>query len=109
MTRDVLAQVCDKVDLVEPVLPFADQIEVELSRANVLDKLGTIYRVGMQDFYPEKKSYWFIWCQWCVGQLKDEDLVKFLMRCAEAVVDGGLIFVKVSPNATSKSIFQIKN
>ncbi|KAK9448892.1 alpha N-terminal protein methyltransferase 1 [Limtongia smithiae] len=95
VTRDVLCKFCDKVDLVEPVVPFAEQIPIELERVGASAKLGTIYRVGMQDFTPEKPGmYWFVWAQWCLGQLTDADLVKFLKRCAEGLQVGGMIFVK---------------
>ena len=42
-----------------------------------------------------------IWCQWCLGQLNDEDLVSFLIRCKESLRTSthgfdldGLIIVK---------------
>ncbi|KAK7205867.1 alpha-N-methyltransferase NTM1 [Myxozyma melibiosi] len=105
VTRDVLTQVCDKVDLVEPVIPFADQIAVELAHAGAAEKLGDVHRVGMQDFFPAKNSYMLVWCQWCLGQLKDTDLVAFLVRCSEALVEGGLIFVKENNTSTDEDEF----
>ncbi|KAK9461473.1 uncharacterized protein V1516DRAFT_676061 [Lipomyces oligophaga] len=105
VTRDVLSQVCIKVDLVEPVEPFADQIEQELEKANALEKLGTIYKIGMQDFTPQQGHYWIIWCQWCLGQLKDLDLVAFLRRCSAGLKKGGLIFVKENNATTDEDEF----
>ncbi|KAK9453035.1 alpha-N-methyltransferase NTM1 [Dipodascopsis uninucleata] len=94
VTRDVLSKLCDKIDLVEPVAPFADQIPIELEKAGVSEKLGTIYKKPMQDFVPQGQKYWFIWCQWCLGQLKDSDLVEFLKRCSNGLQSDGMIFVK---------------
>ncbi|KAK9240489.1 alpha-N-methyltransferase NTM1 [Lipomyces kononenkoae] len=100
VTRDVLSKFCSKVDLVEPVVPFANQIRIELESKNLLDKLGDIRQVGMQDFTPEPERYWFIWCQWCLGQLKDVHLVEFLRRCKAGLQKDGLIFVKENNTST---------
>ncbi|KAK9363798.1 alpha-N-methyltransferase NTM1 [Lipomyces starkeyi] len=100
VTRDVLSKFCSKIDLVEPVAPFANQIRIELERKNVLDKLGDVRQIGMQDFTPEPERYWFIWCQWCLGQLKDAHLVEFLRRCKSGLQKDGLIFVKENNTST---------
>ncbi|KAJ8100376.1 alpha-N-methyltransferase NTM1 [Lipomyces tetrasporus] len=100
VTRDVLSKFCSKVDLVEPVVPFANQISTELERKNLLDRLGNVLQIGMQDFSPEPGKYWFIWCQWCLGQLKDTHLVDFLERCKTGLQKDGLIFVKENNTST---------
>ncbi|KAK9389536.1 alpha-N-methyltransferase NTM1 [Lipomyces mesembrius] len=100
VTRDVLSKFCSKIDLVEPVVPFANQIRIELERKKVLDKLGDVLQIGMQDFTPEPENYWIIWCQWCLGQLKDAHLVEFLRRCKRGLQKDGLIFVKENNTST---------
>ncbi|KAK9354485.1 hypothetical protein V1523DRAFT_432570 [Lipomyces doorenjongii] len=100
VTRDVLSKFCCKIDLVEPVVPFANQIRIELEHKKVLDKLGDVRQIGMQDFTPEPEKYWLIWCQWCLGQLKDAHLVEFLRRCKLGLQKDGLIFVKENNTST---------
>lgn len=93
ITRDLLWKVSDKVDLLEPVKPFVEQMPAELQQVQSLGKLGQIYDIGMQEWVPDKK-YWLIWCQWCVGQLPDDVLVEFWKTCRGALVENGTIIVK---------------
>ncbi|KAI5970736.1 hypothetical protein CANMA_000155 [Candida margitis] len=93
ITRDLLWKVSDKVDLLEPVKPFVEQMPVELQQVESLGKLGQIYDIGMQDWVPDK-SYWLVWCQWCVGQLPDDVLVEFWKTCRGALIENGTIIVK---------------
>ncbi|KAK6458398.1 alpha-N-methyltransferase NTM1 [Scheffersomyces xylosifermentans] len=97
ITRDLLWKVSDKVDLLEPVKPFVQQMENELVGVAKRGKLGDIYDIGMQDWAasPEKRGrYWLVWCQWCVGQLPDAELVQFWIRCREALMPNGTLIVK---------------
>ncbi|KAK9468675.1 alpha-N-methyltransferase NTM1 [Lipomyces arxii] len=105
VTKDLLSKICDKIDLLEPVIPFAHQIPVELERANLSNKLGQIYKIPMQDFTPNEGAYWIIWCQWCLGQLKDDHLVTFLIRCKSALQKDGLVFVKENNTSTLNDDF----
>ncbi|KAK6202540.1 alpha-N-methyltransferase NTM1 [Scheffersomyces amazonensis] len=99
ITRDLLWKVSDKVDLLEPVKPFVAQMENELVGVASKGKLGDIYDIGMQEWYPPAhKKYWLIWCQWCVGQLPDEVLVQFWSRCREALLDNGVGTMIVKEN-----------
>ncbi|ODQ67981.1 hypothetical protein NADFUDRAFT_81089 [Nadsonia fulvescens var. elongata DSM 6958] len=94
VTRDMLSRVCDKVDLVEPVIPFVEQMHKDLQPLKDAGKVVDIYPIGMQDFVPEEGKYWVIWCQWCVGHLNDENLIKFFQRCIAGLQPGGTIIVK---------------
>lgn len=93
ITRDMLHKYCDKIDLVEPVKPFVDQMASELKSLIEINKIGRIYQIGMQDWIPDKK-YWLIWCQWCVGHLPDNELISFLKRCKDSLQPNGTIIVK---------------
>ena len=93
ITRDLLWKVSDKVDLLEPVKPFVEQMPIELQQVQSAGKLGQIYNIGMQEWVPDKQ-YWLIWCQWCVGQLPDDVLVEFWKTCRSALIDNGTIIVK---------------
>lgn len=94
VTKKMLSKHCDKIDLIEPVKPFVEQMEVELSGLREEGKIGTIYDIGMQEWVPEEGKYWVIWCQWCVGHLPDAELVKFFKRCIVGLQPNGTIIVK---------------
>lgn len=97
ITRDLLWKVSDRCDLLEPVKPFVAQMENELAGVAQKGKLGDIYPIGMQEWQcdPNKLGkYWLVWCQWCVGQLPDDELVKLWARCKEALMPNGTLIVK---------------
>ena len=99
ITRDFLWKISDKCDLLEPVTPFVAQMHQEMTAVAQRGKLGKIFDVGMQDWEipPEKVGrYWLVWCQWCVGQLPDDELVEFWIKCREALIPngGGTLIVK---------------
>jgi protein N-terminal methyltransferase len=104
VTRDMLHKFSDKIDLVEPVLPFVDQMKTELAPLVEQGKIGTIYDIGMQDWTPEEGKYWLIWCQWCVGHLPDKEFVEFLIRCKKGLQPNGTIVVKEN-NAPGEDVF----
>lgn len=99
ITRDLLWKVSDRCDLLEPVEPFVRQMGPELAAVQQRGKLGDIYDIGMQEWLcPREKvgRYWLVWCQWCVGQLPDDELVDFWVRCKDALIPngGGTLIVK---------------
>jgi len=89
------------VDVVEPVKKFTDELVAGLESENLAvspspstknqGRLGEIINVGLQDWTPAPASYNLIWNQWCLGHLKDAQLVAYLRRCAEGLVsrEGG--------------------
>ncbi|ODV82294.1 uncharacterized protein CANTADRAFT_19862 [Suhomyces tanzawaensis NRRL Y-17324] len=100
ITRDLLWKVSDRCDLLEPVKPFVEQMRLEMVAVANKGKLGDIYDIGMQDWSagPKTGKYWLIWCQWCVGQLPDHELVQFWIRCREALIEGGVGTLMVKEN-----------
>ena len=89
VTIGFLSKVVEKVDIVEPVKSFTDQIKI--------DNIGKIYNVGLEDWQPERDGlgpYDLIWNQWCVGQLSDTEFVKYLKRLPPVLSEGGWIVVK---------------
>lgn len=97
ITRDFLWKVSDTCDLLEPVKPFVAQMHVELAAVAQKGKLGDIYDVGMQQWQSDEAKrgkYWLVWCQWCVGQLPDAELVEFWVRCRQALMHDGTMIVK---------------
>jgi protein N-terminal methyltransferase len=91
VTEGFLSNVCEVVDIVEPVESFAKVVgEGKLKQDG---RVGDIYTVGLEAWEPSK-SYDLIWNQWCVGHLTDSQLVEYLRRCKEAVDSKGWIVVK---------------
>ena len=103
ITAGCLSKVCEIVDIVEPIEKFANE-------AKALDlgdcKLGNVYVTGMERWTPTV-NYDIIWVQWCIGHLRDEQLVKFLMRSNAALSENGWIVVKenMSTDREGKDLF----
>jgi len=96
VTDGFLKDVCEVVDLVEPVGKFAEVLRRQ-SGAAVEGRVGQVLGVGLQDWDPTSeggKKYDLIWNQWCLGHLTDEQLTAYLRRCARVVRDDGWIVVK---------------
>lgn len=92
VTKGLLLDVADRCDLVE-------------SSSRLLfsapDHLGDhqshkcrFFCTELQDWVPGANRYSIIWIQWTLCYLTDLDIVKFLRRCSEGLVDGGWIILK---------------
>ncbi|MCJ1306377.1 Alpha N-terminal protein methyltransferase 1 [Agyrium rufum] len=94
-----LSKVCETVDIVEPVEKFAQ--EVRGAKPSGPGKVGTIYVSGLESWQPDEE-YDLIWNQWCLGHLRDDQLVQYLRRSAAALAENGIIVVKenMSTDAT---------
>lgn len=103
VTGNLLTHFFEKVDLVEQNPKFLEQAKFYLK--NSLSKVGQFYSIGdesnffklirlvtlndipfltfegLQDFCPEAQKYDVIWCQWVLGHLNHEDLIKFFKNC----------------------------
>lgn len=91
VTEGFLCSVCETVDVVEPVEQFTRVLhESPLKRSAVI---GEIYCVGLENWYPEKK-YDLIWTQFCVGHLKDCQMIEYVKRCRDALTETGILVVK---------------
>ncbi|KAL1992055.1 hypothetical protein VTN49DRAFT_4087 [Thermomyces lanuginosus] len=93
ITNEFLRNVCEVVDIVEPVEKFAQVIRrSDLVKDGVV---GDIFVMGLQDWVPpEDRKYDLIWVQWCAGYLTDAQFVEFLVRCRGALSPSGFIVVK---------------
>lgn len=105
VTRDFLHRVCDKVDLLEPVKPFVDQMELELAELSADGKIGEIFNIPMQDWKAEKQRYALIWCQWCCGHLPDDAFLSWLDQCKEGLQKNGMLVVKENNTVTDEDLF----
>lgn len=92
VTEGLLLNVCDTVDVVEPVEKFVSILQKEVQ--NKEDSvIGDIYVTGLESWSPVKK-YDLIWCQWCVGHITDVQLVEYISRCRAALTEKGIMVIK---------------
>lgn len=102
ITKHLLMPIFATVDLVEPQRKFTDKVDeyINSNQPGLVNKLGTIYNVGLQEFTPDASKYDIIWCQWVLGHLRDLDFIAFFRRCASGLADNGIIIIKENVTAT---------
>jgi protein N-terminal methyltransferase len=95
ITKGLLLGVAKKVDVVEPVKKFTDELVQSLGNGEHAGdgaskegkgQIGQVINLGLQDWIPEPGAYDVIWNQWCLGHLTDAQLVVYLQRCTEGLV-----------------------
>lgn len=91
VTKGLLLDFCDRSDLVESSerLLFASPEYVGNNSYRC-----RFFASELQDWEPPTKKYSIVWIQWVLCYLTDDDIVKFLRRCGESLVDGGVIVLK---------------
>ncbi|KRY32402.1 N-terminal Xaa-Pro-Lys N-methyltransferase 1, partial [Trichinella spiralis] len=100
VTKSVLAEKFDKIDLVDVTERFLITAPSYLG-PELSSKIGIKYCCALQNFHPLFGMYNIIWMQWVSGQLHDDDLKEFLIRCKQALLPRqGFIVLKdnISPN-----------
>ena len=50
----------------------------------------------------QAQGYDVVWCQWCLGHLSDEQLVRFMKQAQASLRQGGIIVVKENCCAEAK-------
>ncbi|KAJ4364330.1 hypothetical protein N0V95_000739 [Ascochyta clinopodiicola] len=94
ITKGLLLGVGRRVDIVEPVKKFTDELVKELENTKEdaagddagRGQVGEVINLGLQDWIPEAGAYNLIWNQWCVGHLTDAQLITYLERCKDGLV-----------------------
>ncbi|CAB3231103.1 unnamed protein product [Arctia plantaginis] len=99
ITKLLLIPHFERVEIVEPNETFINSIKEFVGEHE--SKLGTLYKVGLQEFKPIRK-YDVIWVQWVLGYLTDEDLIAYLIRCRDALEEDGVIVVKENVTSSGK-------
>lgn len=99
VTVGFLSTVCETVDIVEPVEKFA--AEARDAKVAGLGRIGNVYVTCLQDWVPDQQ-YDVIWIQWCLGHLKDKEVVAFLVQCKKAVSMNGWIVIKENMSTDRK-------
>lgn len=101
MTEGLLLKVAERVDIIEPVTKFASAFQTGAGVRNV-------FNVRLDDWQPEDGvQYDLIWTQWCLGNLADEELVRYLQRCKAVVTPGkGVIVIKENLSTSEGNVFR---
>lgn len=94
ITKGLLLGVGRRVDVVEPVKKFTDELVRELENTQEdaagestgRGQIGEVINLGLQDWVPESGSYSLIWNQWCLGHLTDAQLTTYLERCKDGLI-----------------------
>ncbi|SPO04476.1 probable putative methyltransferase [Cephalotrichum gorgonifer] len=99
ITEGLLVSVSETVDVVEPIQKFTENLQ---SKPGV----GRVFNVGLEEWRPEPgEKYDIVWNQWCLGHLRDEELVEYLERCRGVLEEGGFVVVKENMSTSGKDIF----
>ena len=65
------------------------------------------YCQGLQDWTPPARRYSIIWIQWVLCYLTDEDIVAFLKRCAEGLLEDGKGVIILKENTCGEEAFVV--
>lgn len=100
ITEGLLLNVAQEVDVVEPIAKFTSDLEKKPG-------VRRVFNMGLEEWQPsDGDQYDLIWIQWCLGHLKDDQLVQFLQRCKSVLTpDSGLIVVKENITSGGNEIF----
>lgn len=91
ITKHLLVKHFNSVDLVEQDKKFLEKASENLKNCK---QAGKLFCCGLQNFVPENAHYDVIWCQWVLGHLTDDHLVKFFQRCLVGLKPNGVLVVK---------------
>lgn len=91
VTKGLLLDFCDRSDLVESSerLLFASPEYIGNNSYKC-----RFFASELQEWEPPQRKYSVVWIQWVLCYLTDDDIVQFLARCGESLVDGGVIVLK---------------
>lgn len=92
--------VCDLVESSAALLAAAPDYLGDSSAARC-----RFFCVGLQDWQPAANTYAVVWVQWVLSYLTDDDIVDFLRRCGESLMDDGVIVLK--ENTCDDSDFEV--
>ncbi|KAF1958705.1 hypothetical protein CC80DRAFT_17687 [Byssothecium circinans] len=110
VTKEFLLKVATRVDVVEPVKKFTDELVQGLksgewagdgTTAGGRGQVGKIINLGLQDWTAEAGAYSLIWNQWCLGYLTDAQLVAYLRRCSAGLAKEGESWIVVKENMST--------
>lgn len=101
ITEGLLLGIATTVDIVEPIVKFADNLKGK-------EGIGKILNTGLESWSPEQNpetKYDLIWNQWCLGHLTDAQLQSYLEKCGKALNGDGLVIVKENLSTSGEDLF----
>ncbi|EXJ60309.1 hypothetical protein A1O7_04461 [Cladophialophora yegresii CBS 114405] len=122
VTRNLLASICEKIDVVEPIEKFTAMLTASDSPLIQSGQLRRVYNVPLQEWTAEsiltddftvqnEGRYDLVWNQWCLDYLSSPDLVRYLKQLIHLLAPDGYIIVKenLSTAAGGEDIFWEEN
>lgn len=94
-----------KVDLIEPLPHMVEQAKKEVDP----EKAGEFMLCSMQEAKMNPNTYDVIVIQWAAIYLTDDDFVKFLKNCVQALRPGGIVFFKENCTGDNRHDFVVDN
>lgn len=102
------------------LLDFADQCDLVESSSRLLfsapEHIGDaqshrcrFYCEALQNWNPVSNKYSIIWIQWALCYLTDYDIVQFLKRCADSLVDEGWIILKENTSEDKAFVVDVED
>lgn len=106
----VLCPVADVVDIVEPVEKFTQEISsgAEFAALRAERRIGDVLTLGLESWDPPQDGrYDLMWHQWCLCQLRDEQVVDYLRKCRAGLAKGGWVIAKenMSTDTSGEDIY----
>lgn len=95
----------EKVDLMEPLPHMVEQAKKEVPA----EKAGEFMQCSMQEAKLAPNTYDLILIQWAAIYLTDDDFVKFLQNCSQALRPGGIVFFKENCTGDNRNDFVVDN
>ena len=90
ITKRLLLPIFKEVDMVELNQKFLDQAPQFIGEES--SRVKNLFCSGLQDYSPADGHYDVIWCQWVLGHLRDNDLVKFYRKTMQSTKIQEIIF-----------------
>jgi protein N-terminal methyltransferase len=91
ITKGILLNIADRCDLIESssrlLMAAPDYIGSQSSQCR-------FFCHELQDWQPTLNQYSIIWIQWVLCYLTDKDIVNFLRRCSDSLIQDGWIVLK---------------
>ncbi|KAF4587207.1 DUF858 domain protein [Ophiocordyceps camponoti-floridani] len=100
ITRGLLLDLAEHVDIVEPMRKFTNVLSGTRG-------VRTVFNFGLEEWEPVGgTTYDLIWTQWCLGHLTDSQIVRYLELCKTALTPGrGLIVFKENLSGSDVDVF----
>ena len=84
----------DQFKEVEILMPRDSTSHTERLERRNGHKVTQLYQGPLQSFSPDKNRYNIIWNQWTLHRFTDREVVEYLIKMGNALIEGGFIIIK---------------